>query len=69
MLNIYGGENWTPNLDHPGLWKRAGINHWSVYRFDPNAKAADGSKGRFVESGQLNWDEMLCGSPFGATSC
>jgi ABC-type branched-subunit amino acid transport system substrate-binding protein len=67
MLNMFGGENWTPNLDHPGIWKRAGINHWSIYRFDPNATGADGHKGAFVESGKLNWDEMLCGSPFGAT--
>ena len=24
MLGIFGGENWTPNTNHPGLFKRAG---------------------------------------------
>ncbi len=38
MLDMFGGENWTPNLNHPGLFKRAGIDHWAVYRWDPKAK-------------------------------
>ena len=38
MLDIFGGENWTPDLDHPGLYKRAGMNHWAAYRWDPKAK-------------------------------
>jgi ABC-type branched-subunit amino acid transport system substrate-binding protein len=66
MLDMFGGENWTPDLNHEGLWKRGGINRWSVYRFDPKASAPDGLRGNFVETAQLNWDEVLCGSPFGA---
>jgi ABC-type branched-subunit amino acid transport system substrate-binding protein len=66
MLDMFGGENWTPNLNHQGLWKRGGINHWSVFRFDPKASAPDGLKGNFVETAQLQWDDVLCGSPFGA---
>jgi branched-chain amino acid transport system substrate-binding protein len=66
MLDMFGGENWTPNLDHQGLWKRGGINHWSVFHFDPKASAPDGLKGTFVETAQLQWDDVLCGSPFGA---
>ena len=27
MLGMFGDENWTPDLDHPGIYKRAGINH------------------------------------------
>ena len=29
MLDMYGGENWTPDVNHPGLFKRAGMNHWA----------------------------------------
>jgi ABC-type branched-subunit amino acid transport system substrate-binding protein len=65
MLDMFGGEDWTPDLDHAGLWKRGGINHWSAYRFDPEAPGPDGLKGNFVETAQLKWDDILCGSPFG----
>ena len=37
----------TPN--HPGIFKRAGINHWAIYGWDPDAKAPDGLDGNFVE--------------------
>ena len=66
MLDIFGGEDWTPDRDHPGVFQRAGVNHYSVYRFDPEAAAAEGLEGNFVEVGELNFDEVLCGSPFGA---
>ncbi len=38
MLDMYGGENWTPNENHPGLFKRAGIDRWVTYKWDPDAK-------------------------------
>lgn len=66
MLDIFGGENWTPNTDHPGLFKRAGTNHWAVYEWDPKAKAPDGMKGNFVEKSSISFDKVLCDSPFGA---
>jgi ABC-type branched-subunit amino acid transport system substrate-binding protein len=65
MLDIFGGENWTPNTNHPGLYKRAGTNHWSVYEWDPNAKSPVG-KGNFVEKTKISFDAVLCGSIFGA---
>jgi ABC-type branched-subunit amino acid transport system substrate-binding protein len=65
MLDMFGGENWTPNLNHPGLYKRAGTNHWAVYEWDPNAKSPVG-KGNFVEKSKMSFDEVLCGSIFGA---
>ena len=65
MLNMYGGENWTPNLNHPGLFKRAGMNHWAAYKWDPDA-TSNGFKGNFVESGTFSFDEVLCGSVLGA---
>ena len=66
MLDMFGGENWTPNLDHPGTFKRAGTDHWAVYRWDPEAEAPGGLEGNFVETGTLSFDAVLCGSPFGA---
>lgn len=65
MLNIFGGENWTPSLNHPGLFKRAGTNRWAVYRWDASAKGP-GVKGNFVEKAKISFDETLCGSIFGA---
>jgi hypothetical protein len=66
MLGIYGDENWTPDTNHPGLYKRAGMNHWATYKWDPNAEAVDGLKGNFVETSTMSFDETLCGSIFGA---
>ena len=65
MLGIFGGENWTPNLNHSGVFKRAGTNHWATYRWDPNAKA-NGFDGNFVETSTMSFDKVLCGSPFGS---
>ena len=65
MLDIFGGENWTPSLNHPGIYKRAGTNHWAIYRWDPKAKAP-GLEGNFVEKAKISFDEVLCGSIFGA---
>jgi ABC-type branched-subunit amino acid transport system substrate-binding protein len=65
MLGIFGTENWTPNLDHPGAFKRAGTNHWAIYRWDPDAKTG-GFDGNFVERNEISFDAVLCGSPLGA---
>lgn len=66
MLGIFGGEDWTPNKDHPGLFKRAGTDHWATYRWDPDAPAPDGLEGNFVQSAEISFDEVLCGTPLGA---
>jgi ABC-type branched-subunit amino acid transport system substrate-binding protein len=66
MLDIFGGENWTPSVNHPGLYKRAGTNHWATYSWDPDAKNPAGLEGNFVEEVKLSFDEALCGSIFGA---
>lgn len=65
MLGIFGGENWTPSLNHPGIYKRAGTNHWAIYDWDPNAKSPAGN-GNFVEKAQISFDKVLCGTIFGA---
>jgi ABC-type branched-subunit amino acid transport system substrate-binding protein len=64
MLHMFGDENWTPNLNHPGVFKRAGMNHWATYKWDPKVDSA-GFHGSFVEQHVLNWDQVLCGSPIG----
>jgi ABC-type branched-subunit amino acid transport system substrate-binding protein len=67
MLGMFGDENWTPDTNHEGIFKRAGMNHWGAYRFDANAKnPVDGLKGNFVEASTLDWDKVVCGSIFGA---
>ena len=64
MLDMFGGQNWTPNLDHPGAFKRAGIDATKVYRWDPDAHAA-GFDGNYVETATISFDKTLCGSPLG----
>jgi len=65
MLGIFGEEDWTPDANHPGLFQRAGTNHWATYRWDPDAPAPDGLEGNFVRSSEFSFDEALCGSPLG----
>jgi hypothetical protein len=66
MLGMFGDENWTPNLDHPGLFKRAGMNHWAIYGWDSEAKSPGTGKGNYEQVDTISFDEVLCGSPFGA---
>jgi ABC-type branched-subunit amino acid transport system substrate-binding protein len=66
MLDMFGGENWTPNLNHPGLFKRAGTNFWATYKWDASATGPNGLTGNFVRSSEFSFDDVLCGSLFGA---
>jgi ABC-type branched-subunit amino acid transport system substrate-binding protein len=67
MLNIFGGENWTPDTDHPGIFKRAGTNHWATWKWDSNAPSPAGlPQGNFVKVSDLSFDTVLCGTIFGA---
>jgi hypothetical protein len=66
MLDIFDGEDWTPALDHPGIWKRAGTNYWASWRWDPEATGPNGLEGNFVKASTLNFDDVMCGTPFGA---
>jgi ABC-type branched-subunit amino acid transport system substrate-binding protein len=65
MLDIYGGEDWTPDADHPGLFARAGIDRWSTWSWDAEAEG-DGFTGNFEPGAEISFDDVLCGSPFGA---
>ncbi len=69
MLGMFGGENWTPNLNHQGVFKRAGMNHWEVYKWDPSASSPTGTKGNFAPVAAVSWDKTVCGSAFGAPTC
>ena len=69
MLDIYGGENWTPDADHPGVFQRGGIDRWSTWTWDPEGVTPDGLEGNFVEGSEISFDATLCGSPFGAETC
>ena len=42
------------------------MNHWAIYRWDAEADAPGDLEGNFVESSTIDFDEVLCGSPFGA---
>jgi branched-chain amino acid transport system substrate-binding protein len=66
MLGMFGGENWTPALNHPGIFKRAGTNHWAIWRWDLKMAAPKGLTGNFVEGAAINFDQVLCGTPLGA---
>ena len=67
MLDMFGGENWTPDLNHPGTFQRAGINHWGGLPMGSRRRTNPvGGEGNFVETASINWDETVCGSPFGA---
>ena len=66
MLDVFGGEDWTPDQGHPGIFERAGTNHWATYQWDPEAEAPGGLEGNWVEIATISFDEVLCGSPFGS---
>lgn len=68
MLGLFGGEDWIPALDREGLWRRAGVDRWTTYEWDPDAEW-DGNAGNFVLRDEISFDEVMCGSPFGAETC
>ena len=67
MLDMFGGENWTPNAQ-PSRASSSGpaSNHWAIYTWDPEAEGPDGLEGNFVEKAKISFDKVLCGSIFGA---
>jgi branched-chain amino acid transport system substrate-binding protein len=65
MLDIFGGEDWTPDRSHPGLWTRKGVDRWTTWRWDPAAEF-DGSSGNFAFAGEISFGGVMCGSIFGA---
>ena len=66
MLDMFGGEDWTPDTDHPGLFMRAGMNHWATYRWDPEAEGRRSRRQLGRRPSTVSLDEVVCGSIFGA---
>ena len=65
MLGIFGGEDWTPAHNHPGVFQRAGVDRWLVWRWDRNEAAPGGLEGNFVPGAEISFDEVMCGTPLG----
>ena len=65
MLDMFGGEDWTPAHDHPGVFQRAGIDRWVVWRWDRDEPAPGGLAGNFVPGAEISFDEVMCGTPLG----
>jgi ABC-type branched-subunit amino acid transport system substrate-binding protein len=65
MLGMFGDENWTPDQNTPGAWKRKGIDRWATWRWDPSKSFGD-KKGNFVLASEISFSDVLCGSVFGA---
>lgn len=69
MHGIFGDEDWDPNVTYEGLFARHGTNYWSSWAWDPEASAPYGMQGNWVDGTEINFSEVLCGSPFGAAEC
>jgi ABC-type branched-subunit amino acid transport system substrate-binding protein len=56
--------DWTPNTTNPGIFPRTGNGYYAFYRWDPDAEF-EGTDGNFVEESEVNFNELVCGSPIG----
>jgi ABC-type branched-subunit amino acid transport system substrate-binding protein len=65
MLDIFGGEDWTPNAETDGIWTRKGVERWTTWTWDPEA-SFEGSDGNFELASELSFYDIVCGSIFGA---
>jgi ABC-type branched-subunit amino acid transport system substrate-binding protein len=65
MLGIFGNENWTPDANSPGVWTRKGIDRWTTWKWDAQAKFDD-HNGNFVQASEISFSHVMCGSIFGA---
>lgn len=58
-------DDWTPLTNNPGAFPRSGNGYYSIWTWDPEA-SFDGDEGNFVQVGEENLVDVLCGSPLGA---
>ena len=63
MLGLMNSD-WTPSLDHEGLFTRTGAGAYSFFGWDPTVEF-NGNPGNFVLLSEANFDETICGSMFG----
>lgn len=57
-------DDWTPLTNNPGAFPRSGNGFYSFWGWDPEAEF-EGNAGNFVQLGEGNLIEVLCGSPLG----
>ncbi|HKY15445.1 MAG TPA: ABC transporter substrate-binding protein [Microthrixaceae bacterium] len=57
--------DWTPDTNNPGIFPRTGNGHYAFYKWDPESEF-EGTDGNFVETSELNFNALVCGSPIGA---
>ena len=57
--------DWTPDTDNPGTFPRTGNGYYAFWRWDPDAEF-DGADGNLVKAGEVDFNDLLCGSPLGA---
>jgi ABC-type branched-subunit amino acid transport system substrate-binding protein len=57
--------DWTPDTDNPGTFPRTGNGYYSFWRWDPEAEF-DGTPGNLVQSSEVDFNELLCGTTLGA---
>ena len=63
MLGLMPSD-WTPSVNHPGIFTRTGTGDYSFYAWDPTAEF-DGNPGNFVLLSEGDFGETICDSPFG----
>jgi branched-chain amino acid transport system substrate-binding protein len=57
---------WTPNVANPGAFPRTGNGFYAFWRWDPAADFDGNGEGNFVAAGEVDFQELLCGSALGA---
>ncbi len=57
--------DWTPDTDNPGTFPRTGNGYYSFWSWDPDAEF-DGTSGDFVQTSEIDFNDLLCGSTLGA---
>jgi ABC-type branched-subunit amino acid transport system substrate-binding protein len=57
--------DWTPDTINPGAFPRTGNGFYAFYEWDPSAEF-EGTEGNFVETSELDFNALVCGSPIGA---
>ncbi len=56
---------WTPDTVNPGAFPRTGNGYYAFWKWDPEAEF-DGNPGNLVKSSELDFNELICGTPIGA---
>ena len=69
MLDMFGGENWTPDADHPGVFAGPASTTGRRGTGIPRPRPRTASRATSSRASEIIFDDVLCGSPFGAPTC